>query len=159
MTVGTFSPNSNSNKSPQKSSFVLYGKLFGTAIKKITFFFGFPKVILLIIPLQFSYGETSRSNIPLLGCNYGPGLIYCIMHAYINAPIGSTLFFLISPIFKTLPRSSAFVNWISVRFYETDRISICICIFIRIKVKIRYLYFFMVEKTIYSMAWLDFLSF
>ena len=24
------------------------------------------------------------------------------------------------PFHKTLPRSSAFVNWISVRFYETD---------------------------------------
>ena len=24
------------------------------------------------------------------------------------------------PFNKTLPRSSAFVNWISVRFYETD---------------------------------------
>ena len=24
------------------------------------------------------------------------------------------------PFHKTLPRSSAFINWISVRFYETD---------------------------------------
>ena len=24
------------------------------------------------------------------------------------------------PFYKTLPRSSALVNWISVRFYETD---------------------------------------
>ena len=30
----------------------------------------------------------------------------------------ATLFY--RPFHKTLPRSSAFINWISVRFYETD---------------------------------------
>ena len=31
------------------------------------------------------------------------------------------------PFHKTLPRSSAFINWISVRIYETDCIQILFC--------------------------------
>ena len=30
------------------------------------------------------------------------------------------IIFMYRPFYKTLPRSSAFFNWISVRFYETD---------------------------------------
>ena len=30
------------------------------------------------------------------------------------------------PFHETLPRSSAFINWISIRFYETACIYICI---------------------------------
>ena len=41
------------------------------------------------------------------------------------------------PLYKTLPRSNLFVNWISVRFYETDcicmwQIFCCFCIMVNV---------------------------
>ena len=38
----------------------------------------------------------------------------------LNKAIGGFLLFMYRPFHKTIPRSRAFVNWISVRVYETD---------------------------------------
>ena len=47
------------------------------------------------------------------------GLVYFTWY-YGQRDMVAMLYFKYRPFHKTLPRPSAFLNWISVRFYETD---------------------------------------
>ena len=63
----------------------------------------------------------SYLSIDFLGCLFYRHLLNILfVYLYKNNTVKRFFRFLYRPFHKTLPRSSAFVNWISVRFYETD---------------------------------------
>ena len=45
--------------------------------------------------------------------------VTALLWAQLNIPSNDGILTSLCPFHKTLPRSSAFINWISVRFYET----------------------------------------
>ena len=79
------------------------------------FFCAFPYII---GKLLFSYLFCTYKVECVIVKNYTP-YVTALLWAQLNIPSNDGILTSLCPFHKTLPRSSAFINWISIRFYET----------------------------------------